>query len=168
MQLEGMLLLLSLLFIIPVLSIFSDDTTFLAIFSLVLCLSSLAKIISIFFPVVNYDDSETKELIEEIKNDIDLDFDKIKQGIKTVKALVIILYFIYSCFFLELFSLKIASSIIVVYWIRYIVEVLKTENKEGESSEETTASSLEQLVNVIINMLMITIIIFTVQYRFFS
>ncbi len=168
MQLEGMLLLLTLLIIIPVLSIFSNDTAFFIIFSLVLSFSSIKKIFKTIFPVVSEDDSETKELMEEIKNDIDLDFNKIKQGLKTVKALVIILFFIYSCFFLKLFLFKIAASIIIVYWVRYIVDVLKTERKDGENSEEVKIPLVEQALSVFINMLIIILIISTVYNRFFS
>ncbi|OPZ91717.1 MAG: hypothetical protein BWY74_01881 [Firmicutes bacterium ADurb.Bin419] len=168
MQLEGMLLLLTLIILIPILSIFSNDTAFFIILSLVLSFSSMKKIMTTFFPVVHEDDNETNELMAEIRDDIDLDFGKIKKGIKTVKALVIILFFIYTCFFLKLFLFKIIASFIIVYWIRYISNIIKTDSEDEEETHDSKIPLFEKTLSVSTNILIIILIISTFYDRFFS
>lgn len=168
MQLEGMLLLLTIIMIIPILSIFSNDTAFFIILSLVLSFSSIKNILTTFFPVDNEDDNETEELMDEIQDTLDLDLDKIKKGLKTVKALIIILFFIYICFFLKLFLFKIVASFIIVYWVRYIVNVIKTETEDGKEPCDIKVPLVEQALSILTNVLVIILIISTVYDRFFS
>lgn len=168
MQLEGMLLLLIMIIIIPVLSIFSNDTAFFIILSLVLSFSSMNKILNPFLPISNDDDDdETKELIEEVKESTNLDFHKLKSGLKTAKALVIILYFIYSSFFMELFIYKVATSFIIVYWIHYIVETIKNNSEDENIDSNHPNSTFDQFLSIIVNAITLILILITIYTRFF-
>lgn len=166
MQLEGMLLLLVMIIIIPVLSIVSNDTAFFTILSLVLSFSSIKNIITTFFPVINEDDEETKELLEELEENVDFDIHKIGKGLEIAKALIIILFFIYSSFFVDLILYKAAISFIIVYWIRYIVESVKSKEDDGELSSDRSNSFFEKGLSLLINILSLFIIL-TSAYNIF-
>lgn len=166
MQLEGMLLLLVMIIIIPVLSIVSNDTAFFTILSLVLSFSSIKNIITTFFPVINEEDEETKELLEELEENIDFDIHKIGKGLDTAKALIIILFFIYSSFFVDLILYKVAISFIIVYWIRYIVKSIKSIEDVGELSSDGNSSFFEKGLGLLINILSLFIIL-TSAYNIF-
>lgn len=166
MQLEGILLLLIMIIIIPVISIASNDTVFFIILSLVLSFSSMKKILHPFLSPVNDDDDETKELVEEAKDSINLDFNKIKLGLKTTKALIIILYFVYSCFFIKLFLYKIATVFIIVYWIRYIVENIQNKT-EDENLSEIKISFFDKSLGFLVSIISLVVILTTTYNRFF-
>lgn len=165
MQLEGMLLLLIMIIIIPVISIVSNDTAFFIILSLVLSFSSIRNIINPFLTNASEDDEETKELVEEFKDILNFDFNKIKLGIRTSKAMIIILYFIYSCFFIDLFIYKIATVFLIVYWIRYIVENIKNNPEDGNSSE-TQISFFDMSLSFLVNLTSLVVILTTAFNRF--
>lgn len=165
MQLEGMLLLLIMIIIVPVISIVSNDTAFYIILSLVLSFSSMRNILNPFLPNVSEDDEETKELVEEFKDTINFDFNKIKLGIRTSKAMIIILYFIYSCFFIDLFIYKTATVFLIVYWIHYIVENIKNSS-EYENSSETQTSFFGMSLSFLVNLISLVVILTTAFNRF--
>lgn len=165
MQLEGMLLLLIMIIIIPIISIVSNDTAFFIILSLVLSFSSMRNILNPFLSNVSEDDEETKELVEEFKDTINFDFNKIKLGIRTSKSLIIILYFIYSCFFIDLFIYKIATVFLIVYWIRYIVENIKN-SQEDENSSQTQISFFDMSLSFLVNVISLVVILTTAFNRF--
>ncbi len=167
MQLEGMLLLLIMIIIIAVISIVSNDTAFFIILSLVLSFSSMRNILNPFLPDASEDDEETKELVEEFKETINFDFNKIKLGIRTSKAMIIILYFIYICFFIDLFIYKIATVFLIVYWIRYIVENIK-KCPEDENYSETRISSFDMSLSFLVNLISLVVILTTAYNRFMS
>ncbi|WP_010246620.1 hypothetical protein [Acetivibrio cellulolyticus] len=166
MQLEGILFLLIIL-IIPIISIFSNDTAFFIILSLVLSFLSAKNILSTFFHIVSGDDDETKELLEEIEETIDLDFQKIEKGLKISKALVIILFFIYSTFFMDLFIFKIVTSFIIVYWLRYIVDTIKSKTEDEKVSSDSQSPFFEQALSLLINILSLVTIVVTALNKFF-
>ncbi|HOQ00109.1 MAG TPA: hypothetical protein PK604_04625 [Acetivibrio clariflavus] len=165
MQLEGFLLLLTMIIIIPIIYIASDDTVFFIIFSMIIAFSSIKNILGPFLPNFIEDDEETEDLIEELKDSISLDFNKIKLGIETVKAMIFILYFIYSCFFIGKFIFKIATVFIIVYWIRYVLENIK-KNTENSTNSENQTSFLNTTIKTLVNVMSLIVILTTNYNRF--
>lgn len=166
MQLEGMLLLLVMIIIIPVLSIVSNDTAFFAILSLILSFTSIKNIINTFFPVINEEDEETKELLEELEDNVDFDIHKIGKGLEIAKALIIIVFFIYSSFFVDLILYKAAISFIIVYWIRYVVKSIKSKDDYVELYSDEDNSFFEKVLSLLINILSL-IVILAAAYNIF-
>ena len=165
MQLEGMLFLLIMIIIIPIIYVFSNDTAFYIILSLVLSFSSIKNILKPFLPIDSEDDEETKELIQEFKDSINFDFNRIKLGIKTSKAMIIVLYFVYNCFFIDIFIYKITTTFIIVYWIRYIVENINN-SQEHNNSPETQISFFDRSLTMLVNILSLVVILATAYNRF--
>jgi len=167
MQSEGILFLLIMIIIIPVIFIISNDTAFFIILSLILFFSSMKKILKPFLPDDRENDEETKELVEEVKDNINLDFNKLKLGTRTAKALIIILYFVYSTFFMSFLYYKVVAVFIIVYWIRYIAQNIKN-NADEEINSENQTSFFGRALSLIVNIISLILILTTTYHKFFS
>jgi len=165
MQLEGMLLLLIMLIFVPIIYIASNDTVFFIIFSLVIAFSSIKNILGPFLPDFVEDDEETEDIIEEIKDSINLDFNKIKSGIRSIRAMIFILYFLYSCFYIDKLIYKIAAVFIIVYWLYHVIENIK-DNRENKNSSETKRSFFGNLINIFVGIISLIVILTTNYSRF--
>jgi len=165
MQLESILLLLVMIIIVPVFYMASNHTVFFIIFSLVIAFSSIKDILSSFLPDFIEEDEEMEDLIEEFKDSINFDLNKIKLGIETVKAMIFILYFIYSCFFIDKFIYKIATAFIIVYWIQYVLENIK-KNAENKNLSEDHISFFDRFLKILVSIISLIVILTTNYSRF--
>lgn len=162
MQLQGLMLMLFMLVIIPIMVIFSDHDIFFIIMSLILAVSSIKNIHSILFNAGHSIPEEDEELADDLEDMINVDVKKFGTGIKVAKNLLIILFFIYSFFYIGSFYLKLTTSLVILYKVYEIVNTITLSNSNPIKSK----SKVRDLIAVFANLGSVALIVFAACNKF--
>lgn len=128
MSIESMLMFILTLILIPVLLIASNDTLFFVVLGAILAFSALKSIHSTLFGSdTEYDDAEPG-VLEEIEDLINFDLNKFKVLYKNSKSILVIVFFIYCMFYINLMWLKLLCAFVIVYWLGNINHNLKVDS----------------------------------------
>jgi hypothetical protein len=123
MQEQGLLMMLFIMFIAPMVLLFSNHDMFFIVIALILLISSAISIKNRFFgkrSTVPLDDEE--ELMDEFGEYINLDIEKFDQGTRVVRHSIAIIFFIYSSFYLQSIWFSILLALVILFWIYRILE----------------------------------------------
>lgn len=157
MPLQGLMLILFMIIIIPILLIFSNHNVFFILISLILLYTSLKNI---YFKVFNSglaaSDSE-EDLSEELEQTMNVNVKKFKDGILVAKNLIIILFLAYCTFFISDFLLKILIALILTFRFTDIYKLFRKDK-----NLEPTSALIQKVKNVFslfIDIITVTIII---------
>lgn len=166
MQLEGLLLVLVMLVLIPVFALSSNDTVFFIVVALILFFSSI-KSIGDNLLNINYEESEkSSELIDEIEDQVNIDLNKFARGLKVIRNLITILFFVYCTFYISSLWQKSVSILIILFWARELFCTLSSDSTN--ISEDYHPKSIKlRFVFVIISLCSIILISITAYNKFY-
>lgn len=119
MSQQGLMLLFFVFCMIPVMILFTNHNIFFIVSALFLLVSSIGRIQAALSPqafeaskVEEDDDTEADENPEIVRFNL---------GVKAVRNLIVVLFFIYCTFFSEGFVFKLMSAFAIVYWLRQTI-----------------------------------------------
>ncbi len=162
MQLQSLMILLFMLFIVPIILLFANANIFFVIFSIVLFLISLRNIHIIMFSI-DRDDAEEPDddLIQDLELLLNINIRKFGKGIKVVVDLAFILFLVYCIFYINSSWIRTMGGIIILYWCIDIFNILdkKTEKILSELIEKIKLSNTVFIFVNSITIILITIVI---------
>jgi hypothetical protein len=162
MQSQRLIFFIFMLIAFPIIILFTNHNLFFIVVALVLFLTSAIKLNKTLQSSSNSHSEIEGEPNKEFEDLINIDFKTFGKGIKLVKNLIIILFFIYSIFYFDSLLLKVLTSIVILYRISDII---------GRFSDNDYYSfqnlfSDKKIFVLIINILSILIIMVTVYNKF--
>ena len=128
MQLQNFLFMILTFIILPIFLLFSDHEIFFVIMAFILLIDAIH---SIYISTYGYkkgvpaSNEEDEEFLEDAEMSYDFDFRKFDTGTRVTKYAMAILFYFYCSFFVNNIIAKILISIVILYWIYYIINTLK-------------------------------------------
>jgi hypothetical protein len=160
MHLQSLMMMLFILFIVPIVILFTNPNIFFVIIALVLVFISLRNIHTVLFNIYDDQDNEPdEELIEDLELSLNIDMRKFGKGIRVVIDLIFILFFVYSVFFINSVWIKALFGIIIFYWCTDIILILGKRHKITEILLATRRVSTIIVLTNSITIILITIAI---------
>ncbi len=160
MHLQSLMIMLFILFIVPIVILFTNPNIFFVIIALVLVFISLRNIHTVLFNIYDDQDNEPdEELIEDLELSLNIDMRKFGKGIRVVIDLIFILFFVYSVFFINSVWIKALFGIIIFYWCTDIILILGKRHKITEILLTTRRVSTMIVLTNSITIILITIAI---------
>jgi hypothetical protein len=161
MQLQSLLILLFLLFIVPMVILFANPDIFFIIVSIILFILSLRSIHIIIFNIKEDSEELDDELIEDLEMTLNIDVRKFSKGIKVGIDLIFMLFFIYCFFYINSYWLRVACCAIMLYWYTDILRIM------GKFSVNQN-NILRNLTLVLVHSLTIILITIVICNKFMS
>lgn len=160
MQLQGLLLILFMLFIVPIIILFTNPNVFFIIVSVILFFLSLRNIHIILFNINEPYEEQDDELIEYLEFTLNIDIRKFGKGLKVVIDLIFILFFIYCIYYINSIWLKSICGLIILYWY---IDIIWVSNKNIDSVVKVSNAYLKNTFIILVNsitILLITVVIY--------
>lgn len=154
MQLQSLLILLFILFIVPMVILFTNPNIFFIIVSIILLIISLRSIHIIIFNINENREEPDDELIEDLEMALNIDVRKFGTGIRVVIDLIFILFFIYCFFYINSNWLKAVCCAIILYWYTDILKIIGKVSKK----QKTILRNLLMVLVHSITIILITIV----------
>jgi len=169
MQFDSFLIMLLLLFIFPVIILFSNPNIFFAITSIIILLSSFKNINMILFDKTPNDNVESidEEAIEELETISDIDLTKLIKGIRSLWNLFVIVFFIYCIFYINNVILKEISIIVITYRFIKLIDILSIKNIARSIPYFDKIRSLSSIIVSSLSIIIITIVCCNKFIRFY-
>ncbi len=164
MQLQGMLFILLMLIIVPILVISSNDTAFFIIFALIMVIASFKSINNNLFNNEDDSDDSNIEFLEEIEEQLNIDINKFGAGLKVVKDLAVIIFFIYCNFYLNTIWLKVILTLLILYWVTDLKSVIHSMKESLDVDSKSTIKT--RFISLIMNLSCLLIIAVTTFNKF--
>jgi len=166
MELEKLILFLLMLVILPIMILSSNHNIFFIITGIIIIIISIRNLYIIIFKVNINEIDDEDEYLDDPYDSEEFNIAKIGLGTVVVKNLVVILFFVYCVFHINLYILKILISIIIAYYIYYLKNSIN-EIKEEEDKEQLEFP-LGRVIGFAVNLSAIIIVIFTACNKFIS
>lgn len=130
MPLQGFMLILFMLAVIPVIALSANHEIYFIMMSLILAVASIRGIYRQL--TGGYEDSGTEGgFAEDMEEMADLDMKKFGTGIDVVKSLFIILFLIYCSFFLVTILFKAVLAAAAILQVSYIIQKTSRQTAYG-------------------------------------
>jgi hypothetical protein len=165
MPLQGLMLILFMIIIIPILIIFSNHDVFFILISFVLLYASLKNIITKIVDFKTSNSEPEEDLSEEFEQTMNVNVQKFKKGVFVTKNLIIILFLIYCSFFISDFLLKTIMSIVLT--IR-IVDTFKALNTIKSEASSAVLDRIKAVYPIFIDLLTAAIIVIVSINKYFN
>lgn len=129
MQEQGLLVMLFIMFVMPMMLLFSNHDMFFVIIALVLFISSAISIKNRFFGK-RYTEppDEDAEMMDEFEDYINLDLEKFDKGTKVVRHSIALIFFVYCSFYVQSIWFSIPLALVIVFWVYKILEDVLSES----------------------------------------
>lgn len=157
MPLQGLMLILFMIIIVPSLIIFANHEIFFILISIILFYTSLRNI---YKKITNFNSlsSETNdEISDEFEQISNVNVKKFKDGISVSKNLIIILFFIYCSFIVSSFLIKILIALILTF---RLISVINSFRSKIVETSHSLIINLKTTFSLLIDFLTTAIIIF--------
>jgi hypothetical protein len=148
---------------LPILLLSANHNVFFVLVGLILLFSSLKNIFVFFTDNKDSQDMEDEETIEDFEAASGFDMKRMGFGVKIALNLIIILFFIYSSFYLNPFWIKIIIALSILYRIFDINFILKS-HKPGEKIQ--TLNSFNKFLYLASNIFAVFIIAAAAYLKF--
>lgn len=163
MQLQGILILFVFIIMIPILILSANHNVFFVLMAIVLLLSSIKNIYNFLTKHKPVLDKEEQEMLEDFEISSDLNMKRFSAGIRVVFGLIIVLFFTYCAFYLNVFWIKIIIALAIVYRIYDIKFSIKAENLEKDLEDYNFINKIFYLSS---NVSTVFIILAAAFYKF--
>jgi hypothetical protein len=155
MQLQGLLIMLFILAVIPIMILSSNHEIFFILMAVILLVSSVKNLYRGLLGANSgslESDSDPEEDLEEI---LDLDMEKFGIGIDIAKSLITILFLAYCAFYLNFLFFKAATALAILLQVYFIVEKIK-------AGPECEPAGIHGIGRMLSSLLTLVIVLFTV------
>jgi hypothetical protein len=123
MQEQGILVMLFVMFVMPMVLLFSNHDTFFIVIALILFISSAVSLKSkIFGKKVPMPSNEETELLDDVEEYVNLDLEKFGTGTKVFRHSIALIFFVYSSFYVESILFRVLIALVLVFWVYKILE----------------------------------------------
>ncbi|MCX7749105.1 MAG: hypothetical protein N2645_19770 [Clostridia bacterium] len=142
MQLQGLMLMLFMLVIIPIIMLSSNHILFFVIISMVLFFASVRNLYAL---LINYEveSNETdEESLDDLETLFELDMKKFGAGVKVAKGLIIILFLVYCIFSTNYLALRVLCALIGLYWVYDIRTTMELDKNSELPKHENRLNSI--------------------------
>ncbi len=172
MQMQGLVLALSMLILIPLFTLFSNHNIYFLISSILTLILAVNKLRLLAQSKENINpekeeiDGATEHKIfnEDLENILNIDMKKFEKGIFFVKNLFFILFFIYCIFYIESLAMRIMIFAVIWYWtFNGASYFLRKKNQEIYENNESIE---KKLLSLLFNSCTIFIIIIIAYNKF--
>lgn len=155
MPLQGLMFLIFMFIIIPVLVLSTNHYLFFAVTALILVVGSIRSIYRRFFNIPEDDETSEDEDAEEIEDMFDMNMKKFGTGINVIKAMFLILFYVYCSFNLNSIFLKLPAALLILLQIHEIRLAL------NDNSKFKMSPALSRNIETIANIISLVLIILT-------
>lgn len=165
MQLQGLILILFMLFIVPIIVLFANPNVFFIIVSVILFFLSLRNIHIILFKINEPYEEQDDELIEDLELTLNIDIRKFGNGLKVVMDLIFILFFVYCIYYINSTWLKTLCGLIILYWY---IDIIWVSNKNMKNIFKISKEYLKNTFILLVNSITILLITVAICNKFMS
>lgn len=165
MQLQGLILILFMIIIIPLSILFANDNVFFILLSILIIFTSVNGIYDKIFNFKTQSSNNKEEFSSDFKSELNIDIHKFGIGLSIAKNLIVILYLVYCTFFIELLFYKVLAALIISF---RIFHVFKSISKQISSINPLWLDTIKNVYFVLIDIATILVIAVVSYNKYFN
>lgn len=153
MQSKGSVLIFLIILIFPIIAIFSDHQIFFVIMSIIIAFVSCRFIFNLLSGNGLDERENDEELEEELEDMIDIDVRLFGTGMSVAYNMLVILFLIYSAFFLDNILLKGISTLAIILQIYFIIKKVGSKLQSFDRNRFKLQILISSLLNLVVIVL---------------